>query len=85
MKQVNEGFSELVEKCNDDIEAPCERKQLVQYIVQNFYRHINSRDTDIKNLLMLVAALSTVSAADPRDSRSLNAARRLATKALSRS
>lgn len=52
---------------------------LVQYISTNFVRLANSRTVDTKSLLMLLAALSIISAAD--DGQSLGAAKRLATAA----
>ena len=52
---------------------------LVQFISTNFVRLSNNPTVDTKSLLMLLAALSIISAAD--DGSTLGAAKRLATAA----
>lgn len=62
------------------------REQLINFIVQNFYRFINNPSMkDDRALLMLIAALATISASEGNSPAALNAARRLAQNALSRS
>lgn len=70
---------------NEEDEAPDGREQLINFIVQNFYRFINNPSTkDDRSLLMLIAALSTISATDGNSPAALQAARRLAQSALTR-
>jgi hypothetical protein len=70
---------------NEEDEAPDGREQLINFIVQNFYRFINNPSTkDDRSLLMLIAALSTISATDGNSPAALQAARRLAQSALAR-
>lgn len=71
----------------DDNEMPSSdnRGQLINFIVQNFYRFINNPNMkDDRALLMLIAALSTVSAAGEDSPQALQAAKRLAQNALAR-
>jgi len=71
---------------NEEDEAPDGREQLINFIVQNFYRFINNPNMkDDRSLLMLIAALSTISATDGNSPGALQAARRLAQGALMRS
>ena len=70
---------------NEEDEAPDGREQLINFIVQNFYRFINNPSTkDDRSLLMLIAALSTISATDGNSPAALQAARRLTQSALAR-
>jgi hypothetical protein len=70
---------------NEEDEAPDGREQLINFIVQNFYRFINNPSMkDDRALLMLIAALATISATEGNSPQALQAARRLAQNALSR-
>ena len=70
----------------EDEETPDGREQLINFIVQNFYRFINNPSMkDDRALLMLIAALATISASEGNSPAALNAAKRLAQNALSRS
>lgn len=70
----------------DEDETEGGREQLINFIVQNFYRFINNPSMkDDRALLMLIAALATISASEGSSPTALNAARRLAQNALSRS
>ena len=66
------------------IQSPEEaREALISFITSNFYRFINNPDSaDQRSLLMLVAAISLVSASD--SSQAQNAAKRLAQAALAK-
>lgn len=69
----------------EEDEAPDGREQLINFIVQNFYRFINNPSMkDDRSLLMLIAALATISATEGNSPAALQAARRLATNALAR-
>jgi len=70
-----------------DIERASSTKAgLINFIVSNFYRFINNPNMrDDKALLMLIAALSTISASDGDSSQALQLAKRLAQGAMSRS
>jgi hypothetical protein len=69
----------------EEDEAPDSRDQLINFIVQNFYRFINNPSMkDDRALLMLIAALATISATEGNSPQALQAARRLAQNALSR-
>lgn len=71
---------------NEEDEAPDGREQLINFIVQNFYRFINNPNMkDDRSLLMLIAALATISATEGNSPSALQAARRLAQNALARS
>ena len=66
-------------------EVPDSRTNLINFIVQNFYRFINNPNMkDDRSLLLLIAALSTISASEGDSPQALQAARRLAQNALSR-
>ena len=71
---------------NEQDEQPNDqRDQLINFIVQNFYRFINNPSmADDRSLLMLIAALATISASDGESSQAMQAARRLAQNALAR-
>lgn len=70
----------------EDDQAPDARGQLINFIVQNFYRFINNPNMkDDRALLMLIAALATISASDGQSPQAMQAARRLAQNALARS
>ncbi len=70
---------------NEEDETPDGRDQLINFIVQNFYRFINNPSMkDDRALLMLIAALATISATEGNSPAALQAARRLAQNALSR-
>jgi hypothetical protein len=69
----------------EEDEAPDGRDQLINFIVQNFYRFINNPNMkDDRSLLMLIAALTTISASEGNSPTALQAARRLAQNALAR-
>jgi hypothetical protein len=69
----------------EEDEAPDGREQLINFIVQNFYRFINNPTMkDDRALLMLIAALATISATEGSSPTALQAARRLAQNALAR-
>ena len=69
----------------EDDQSPDQRDQLINFIVQNFYRFINNPSMkDDRSLLMLIAALATISASDGQSPQALQAARRLAQNALAR-
>lgn len=66
-------------------EVPDSRTNLINFIVQNFYRFINNPNMkDDRSLLLLIAALSTISASEGDSPQALQAARRLAQAALAR-
>ena len=66
-------------------EVPDSRTNLINFIVQNFYRFINNPNMkDDRSLLLLIAALSTISASEGESPQALQAARRLAQAALAR-
>jgi len=66
-------------------EVPDSRTNLINFIVQNFYRFINNPNMkDDRSLLLLIAALSTISASEGDSPQALQAARRLAQNALAR-
>ena len=70
---------------NEEDEAPDSRDQLINFIVQNFYRFINNPSMkDDRSLLMLIAALATISATEGNSPAALQAARRLAQNAMAR-
>jgi len=71
---------------NEEDERPSDqRDQLINFIVQNFYRFINNPSMkDDRALLMLIAALATISASDGQSPQAMQAARRLAQNALAR-
>jgi len=71
---------------NEEDEQPSDqRAQLINFIVQNFYRFINNPSMkDDRALLMLIAALATISASDGQSPQAMQAARRLAQNALAR-
>jgi hypothetical protein len=71
---------------NEEDEQPSDqRDQLINFIVQNFYRFINNPSMkDDRALLMLIAALATISASDGQSPQAMQAARRLAQNALAR-
>ena len=70
----------------DEDQAVDQRQQLINFIVQNFYRFINNPSMkDDRALLMLIAALATISASDGQSPQAMQAARRLAQNALARS
>jgi hypothetical protein len=71
---------------NEEDEQPSDqRDQLINFIVQNFYRFINNPSMkDDRALLMLIAALATISASDGQSPQAMQAARRLAQNAMAR-
>lgn len=71
---------------NEEDDQPSDqRDQLINFIVQNFYRFINNPSMkDDRALLMLIAALATISASDGQSPQAMQAARRLAQNALAR-
>lgn len=71
---------------NEEDERPSDqRDQLINFIVQNFYRFINNPSMkDDRALLMLIAALATISASDGQSPQAMQAARRLAQNAMAR-
>lgn len=81
MKKLNDFLKE------DETEDQPEdnKSQLINFIVQNFYRFINNPSMkDDRALLMLIAALATISAADGSSPQAMQAAKRLAQNALAR-
>lgn len=79
MKKFNEFLNE--EKDDDTISDT--KKGVVNFIVSNFYRFVNSpEESDNKSLIMLVAALTILNADQPNATQ---IARRLAQVALVRS
>lgn len=69
----------------DEDQPSDQRQQLINFIVQNFYRFINNPSMkDDRALLMLIAALATISASDGQSPQAMQAARRLAQNALAR-
>lgn len=73
----------MITEAEDDV--PDTRSSLINFIVQNFYRFINNPNMkDDRSLLLLIAALSTISASEGDSPQALQAARRLAQNALSR-
>lgn len=76
-------FNEFILEEKDDDTASDTKKGVVNFIVSNFYRFINSPDeSDNKSLIMLVAALTILNADQPNATQ---VARRLAQMALVRS
>jgi len=71
---------------NEEDDQPSDQRgQLINFIVQNFYRFINNPSMkDDRALLMLIAALATISASDGQSPQAMQAARRLAQNALAR-
>lgn len=80
-------LEDFLKEAEDDQTTPEDQKdRLVNFIVQNFYKFINNPGmADDRSLLMLIAALSAVSAAGDGSQAALQAARRLAQGAMSRS
>lgn len=79
MKTLEDFLNEEDEQPND------QRDQLINFIVQNFYRFINNPSMkDDRALLMLIAALATISASDGQSPQAMQAARRLAQNAMAR-
>jgi hypothetical protein len=76
----------LTDFLNEEDEKPVDQKnQLINFIVQNFYRFINNPNMkDDRALLMLIAALATISASDGSSPQAMQAARRMAQNALAR-
>lgn len=73
----------MIKEAEDEV--PDSRANLINFIVQNFYRFINNPNMkDDRSLLLLIAALSTISASEGDSPQALQAARRLAQNALSR-
>ena len=65
--------------------TPDTKGQLINYIVSNFYRFINDPALkDDRSLLLLIAALSTISASGDDNPSALAAARRLTQNAVMR-
>ena len=76
-------FYKFVQEDKDDDATDDTKKAVVNFIVSNFYRFVNSPDeSDNKSLLMLVAALTVLNADQPNATQ---VARRLAQMALVRS
>ena len=71
---------------NEEDDQPSDQRgQLINFIVQNFYRFINNPSMkDDRALLMLIAALATISASDGQSPQAMQAARRLAQNAMAR-
>jgi hypothetical protein len=76
----------LTDFLNEEDEKPVDQKnQLINFIVQNFYRFINNPNMkDDRALLMLIAALATISASDGSSPQAMQAARRMAQNAFAR-
>lgn len=73
----------MIKEAEDQV--PDSRTNLINFIVQNFYRFVNNPNMkDDRSLLLLIAALSTISASEGDSPQALQAARRLAQNALSR-
>lgn len=73
----------MIQEAEDEV--PDSRTNLINFIVQNFYRFINNPSMkDDRSLLLLIAALSTISASEGDSPQALQAARRLAQAALAR-
>lgn len=73
----------MIKEAEDEV--PDSRTNLINFIVQNFYRFINNPNMkDDRSLLLLIAALSTISASEGDSPQALQAARRLAQSALAR-
>lgn len=69
----------------EDLGPEDQKDRLVNFIVQNFYKFINNPNmADNRSLLMLVGALSAVAAAGEGSQSAMQAARRLAQAAMSR-
>lgn len=80
MKSLNDFINE--EDQEQDSVDP--RRQLIQMITSNFYRFINNPDhKDDRGLLFLIAAIGLLGIGN--DSQTVNASKRLAQLALSRS
>lgn len=79
-------LEDFLKEQDDAEEGPNTKTQLINFIVQNFFRFINNPSLkDDRALLMLIAALATISASDGNSPQALQAARRLAQNALARS
>lgn len=79
-------LEDFLKEQDDAEEGPNKKTQLINFIVQNFFRFINNPSLkDDRALLMLIAALATISASDGNSPQALQAARRLAQNALARS
>tara|TARA_R110000822_G_scaffold88734_2_gene205473 strand:- start:16398 stop:16667 length:270 start_codon:yes stop_codon:yes gene_type:complete len=82
---MNKTLQDFLKEEDDDTNTTDGRDQLINFIVQNFYRFINNPSMkDDRALLMLIAALATISASDGSSPQALQAARRLAQNALAR-
>ena len=78
-------LDQFINEAEDDKDYPDRRDQLINFITQNFYRFINNPNMqDDRALLMLIAALATISASDGETPQAMQAARRLAQNALAR-
>lgn len=78
-------LDQFINEAEDDKDYPDRRDQLINFITQNFYRFINNPSMqDDRALLMLIAALATISASDGETPQAMQAARRLAQNALAR-
>jgi hypothetical protein len=70
---------------DEDNSSSAPKRMLMRMIISNFYRFINAPDrVEIRSILLLISALSVISAAEDDDRQALMAARRLVQSALSR-
>ena len=84
-KTLNDFLKTFVKEEDEPLDDTGGREQLINFIVQNFYRFINNPNMkDDRALLMLIAALATISAAEGNSPAALQAAKRLAQNALAR-